>query len=311
MKTPKQANIFMFLLFIFLLFLANLKLFILTFFFPFLLSNNNAWIYQSIYSIFCFIVPILLYMGIKKVKFNELIPLAPLKLKNFFLISFLGFAIQPTLNVVAVFTTLFHEDEISNAIYSLTNIPYYKSLFTIAIIPAITEELAFRGVILTGYKKSPLLVGVVMSAFYFGIMHLTITQLFYTIVGGIIFALVVKVTKSIYAGMLMHFILNGTQFTLAYILSKFTPGITEEITNSQTSNLDDFLSSLVGFGITLPFLLLSIFLFIYFNKEEINALKEENRAIKNSKNKPKVFTIFFFINILIWLMAIIIINILR
>ena len=300
MSSPKYANRFLFVLYIFLIFLPFTR---------FILNIESEtiskyfWVVQSIYSILCFMIPIFLFMFIAKVKFKDIIPLAPLKIKNFFLIIFLGFAMQPMLDLIANITNLFYKDEVSGFVLSFTNLNYFVSLFTLAVVPAIVEELAFRGIILSSYKNNPVLTGVLMSSFYFGIMHLTITQFFYAIAGGILFSLLVKVTKSIYSSILIHFIFNGTQITIAYIVSKFT----HNIDISMVNNINDFQNiffSLIRFIATLPFLILSIFLFIIFNINEIRDLMEENKKIKLENNKEKIFTPFFFINVIIWVLFI-------
>ncbi len=296
MNYPKNADKFMFLLMIFLIFIGNIVLLSILRLFPNALSAQNIWISQSIFAIICFISPIILVLFIKKIKFKDIIPLTPLSLKNFFLIVFLSFTIQPMLQLIGAITNVFFKDEISDAIGLFASLSLPKALFVSALVPAITEELAFRGVILTGYKKTPVLIGVLMSSFYFGVMHFTISQLFYAIVGGIIFAYLVKVTKSIYSSILMHFIFNGTQITIAHIAYKYTPNINEQISNV-TYTFKDLIYPLIYFLFTLPLLLLSIFLFIICNKKEINKLKEENNQIID---KPKIFTLFFYINMIVY-----------
>ena len=296
MNYPKNADKFMFLLMIFLIFIGNIVLLSILRLFPNALSAQNIWISQSIFAIICFISPIILVLFIKKIKFKDIIPLNPLSLKNFFLIIFLSFTIQPMLQLIGAITNVFFKDEISDAIGLFASLSLPKALFVSALVPAITEELAFRGVILTGYKKTPVLIGVLMSSFYFGVMHFTISQLFYAIVGGIIFAYLVKVTKSIYSSILMHFIFNGTQITIAHIAYKYIPNINEQISNV-TYTFKDLMYPLIYFLFTLPLLLLSIFLFIICNKKEINKLKEECNQIID---KPKIFTLFFYINMIVY-----------
>ncbi len=296
MNYPKNADKFMFLLMIFLIFIGNIVLLSILRLFPNALSAQNIWISQSIFAIICFISPIILVLFIKKIKFKDIIPLTPLSLKNFFLIIFLSFTIQPMLQLIGAITNVFFKDEISDAIGLFASLSLPKALFVSALVPAITEELAFRGVILTGYKKTPVLIGVLMSSFYFGVMHFTISQLFYAIVGGIIFAYLVKVTKSIYSSILMHFIFNGTQITIAHIAYKYIPNINEQISNV-TYTFKDLMYPLIYFLFTSPLLLLSIFLFIICNKKEINKLKEECNQIID---KPKIFTLFFYINMIVY-----------
>ncbi len=316
MKYPKDSNIFMFILIIFLIFIGNgliniiapiiLKLY------PNVSQEEKLLILQAIFAIFSFIAPTILYMLIKRISIKDIIPLKPLSIKNILIIIFMSFAIQPMLQLIGAITNIFSKDEITDTMYVFASVSLPKALFVTAIIPAITEELTMRGVILSGYKKTSLLTGVLMSSFYFGIMHFTITQLFYAIVAGVIFALIVKVTKSIYASVLMHFIFNGTQITLASLVLKYFPEEVEKATILQTPTLqENFITILISgiqFLFSLPFLLLAIFLFIKVNKEEIKELKEENQLLKNSEDKPKVFTLFFYINILIYIIYMIILN---
>jgi sodium transport system permease protein len=87
---------------------------------------------------------------------------------------------------------------------------------TIAITPAIIEEIAFRGVILSGIQKSlsrPLVCLIV--GFLFSVFHLNLYILVpVTFLGAIITYAVIR-SKSIYTGMVIHFFINGTQIVLA------------------------------------------------------------------------------------------------
>ena len=78
-----------------------------------------------------------------------------------------------------------------------------------AVVPAICEELAFRGIILTNldpYGKGTAILG---SALLFGLMHMNPAQFLYTTVMGIMLGLVYVKTKSIWLCMVIHFVNNG------------------------------------------------------------------------------------------------------
>lgn len=319
MKYPKDSNLFMFILMIFLIFIGNGLITIIApiilKIYPNISQEEKLLTLQAIFAIFSFIAPTILYTIIKKISIKDILPLKSLSIKNILIIVFMSFAIQPMLQFIGAITNIFSRDEITDVMYIFASVSLPKALFVTAIIPAITEELTMRGVILSGYKKTGLWTGVLMSSFYFGLMHFTITQLFYTIVAGVIFALIVKVTKSIYASVLMHFIFNGTQITLASLVLKYFPEEIDKITILQNSTVQENLVTILFSGIqflfSLPFLLLAIFLFIKVNKQEIKELKEENKVLKNSEDKPKVFTLFFYINILIYIIYMIILNYIR
>lgn len=305
MKYPKNANFFMFFLMIFFIFIGNVLPIFISKKMPFLLTKEYIWIYQSSVAIICFIVPIFIYKVLKNIPFKDIFPLKKISLKNIILIIFISFTIQPMLQLIGSFTNLFYKDEISSSIYIFASLSLPKALFTIALVPAITEELVFRGVILSGFKQSSLVLGILISSLYFGLMHFTLTQLFYAIVAGIIFSLLVKITKSIYSAILMHFIFNGTQITIAHFTIKYIPNIQEEITNINYS-VKDLIFPIIQFLLSLPFLALSIYLFIKNNKKEIEELKLEEVKKLEKKN---IFTLFFYINIIVYIGYMVYLNI--
>lgn len=89
-----------------------------------------------------------------------------------------------------------------------TNYKLVLSILTTAIIPGFVEELLFRGVILTNllpYGKSP---AILISAVLFGLMHQNPAQMFYATMAGVVLGLVYVRTRSIWGGVLIHFMNN-------------------------------------------------------------------------------------------------------
>ncbi len=77
-----------------------------------------------------------------------------------------------------------------------------------AIVPAFCEEFLFRGLILAcllPYGKKTAVIG---SAVLFGLMHQNPAQLFYTIVLGMVLALIVIESESIWGAVILHFVNN-------------------------------------------------------------------------------------------------------
>lgn len=82
-------------------------------------------------------------------------------------------------------------------------------IFSMAILPAIAEELLFRGIILQGLmKKYSKSASIVMSAIFFMLMHGALSQTLYQFYLGIILAVVVAYGGSIFYGILLHFLNN-------------------------------------------------------------------------------------------------------
>ncbi|MCL2540102.1 MAG: CPBP family intramembrane metalloprotease [Firmicutes bacterium] len=90
-------------------------------------------------------------------------------------------------------------------------------LFT-AILPGIFEEVSHRGMLLGGLKsQGSNLRAVILCGLLFGLMHLNITQFFYTAIIGMLLAQLTIITKSIIPAIIIHIVSNflGTYFSHA------------------------------------------------------------------------------------------------
>lgn len=87
----------------------------------------------------------------------------------------------------------------------------------IAVTPAIIEEIAFRGVILSGFQNSiknrPLLC--IIVGFLFALFHLNLYTLVPITFMGALLTYAVLRTGSLVTAMIIHFTINGTQIVLA------------------------------------------------------------------------------------------------
>ena len=101
------------------------------------------------------------------------------------------------------FTRVFIQDDPLDTNYKLV-----MAVFTSAIVPAFVEELLFRGVVLTNilpYGRTP---AVLISAVLFGLMHQNPGQIFYATMAGVVLGLVYVRTRSIWGGVIIHFVNN-------------------------------------------------------------------------------------------------------
>ncbi|MGY8799664.1 MAG: ABC transporter permease subunit [Longimicrobiales bacterium] len=87
--------------------------------------------------------------------------------------------------------------------------PLWELVLLLTIMPAILEELTFRGVLLHGLRKKmgPVGVCLVVGAI-FGMFHVSLFRLIPTGFLGVIFAAVVLLTGSVFPAMLWHFANN-------------------------------------------------------------------------------------------------------
>lgn len=91
----------------------------------------------------------------------------------------------------------------------LTNpIIFIIAIIVVGILPAICEELIFRGIILNSFNKYNKVVAIVLSSLLFMIMHMSIEQTIYQFVLGLILGFVVIKTGSLLASITLHAVNN-------------------------------------------------------------------------------------------------------
>ena len=106
------------------------------------------------------------------------------------------------------------------------------NIFLLAVLPAICEELLYRGIIFNGLRKLGNIKAVFISALFFALAHGSAMQLFYQFILGIVLAFVVLKTGSLLTSMLVHFLNNFIVVLYNYITINnqnaeisFSPGL--------------------------------------------------------------------------------------
>lgn len=86
----------------------------------------------------------------------------------------------------------------------------FLNLAIVALMPAICEEIFFRGFIFTSFKgKDSGKIAIITSGILFGFMHMDFLRIIPTSILGIIFAYTVYKSGSIFIAMMLHFINNS------------------------------------------------------------------------------------------------------
>jgi len=100
---------------------------------------------------------------------------------------------------------------------------FFIAIIIIGIIPAFTEELFFRGLILDGLKSNySKKTAIFVSALLFGIIHLNPWQFFGAFIIGLISAWICIETNSILLCIYMHFF-NNTLYTITVKYRELIP----------------------------------------------------------------------------------------
>lgn len=168
----------------------------------------------------------------------------------------------------------------------LDNFGYYVlAVLMICVLPAISEELIYRGIVFNGLKSWGKWPAILVSAAAFSLMHGTIAQLPYTFILGIILGYVMWETGALWLSMLMHFVNNFLVITMMYAFGE--SGLPESVSVG-----DVFLA----IGLFVLAVLFTIFVFYLMKKikdrEKLKTMKidglENKTASIKQENKATV-----------------------
>ena len=173
-----------------------------------------------------------------------------------------------------------YENYLPNDASSIANLLYI--LIAIAIIPAITEEFIFRGVILGEYNAmgTKHSTAVFLSAAMFAMLHFNLYQFPVYFFGGIVLGYVTVITNSVFCAMMVH-LLNNVVSLL------FEPQLLRLISQTDSPVFVLFILAIIFIG----------FLILFFGCAEkiyyIKGIKGEDSPPKRKKKhkKNKGFTI--------------------
>lgn len=165
-----------------------------------------------------FFFVMLVYVLIKKRSFSALFPFEKIGAKKLFMLCTIGIAVSLMSNIApTMLTNVFGLFGLSNTggDFDFGNsapsvLMYY---LTVAIMPAFTEEFAFRGVILGSLRKYSDGLALVVSSALFALMHGNFVQIPFTFCCGLMFGLLVIKTNSMLPSIIVHFLNNGLSVT--------------------------------------------------------------------------------------------------
>lgn len=142
-------------------------------------------------------------------------------------VNFWQFALTPLIAIAAVLAFLplanlwseflyvigYHGAGAAMPAYSNAGV-YILSLLLMAALPAIGEEMLMRGGVFSGLSTKNVWFGVLISALLFSLMHANPLQTVHQFGLGIVLALTVALTGSVFAACLVHFFNNFISITV-------------------------------------------------------------------------------------------------
>lgn len=234
---------------------------------------TNLIIAQLIIMIPALIFAMTSCVGEGAVRFSELLGFHKIKISTFFMVILFTFLIMPMTTAINAISMLFVDNEINALSDRILQMPFLVMLLMVGVVGPFSEEFIFRGIVFRGYKNSgSVLQAVIWSAILFGLMHMNFNQAAYAIAMGIMLALVVEATGSLWSSVIVHMVFNAQPVCMMYLVEYFKPGyysggsVDEALTN-------DELLAVIG-----PYLVLAVMATSLAVCLLVRIAKNENRA---------------------------------
>ena len=109
--------------------------------------------------------------------------------------------------------------------------------FLVALIPAICEEIMFRGLILGGLARCGKHFAVIISALLFMLMHGSPDQTVHQFILGIIFGYIVYFTGNVLITIIIHFFNNFIVLAINFVYNIISPGASDAGSAAGTSSV--------------------------------------------------------------------------
>jgi len=161
-----------------------------------------------------------------------------------------------------------------------TTAQFFTNLVLVAVLPAICEETAHRGLLLGGLSRLGIKRSVLLSSLLFGLLHLNINQFFYATVLGFLMAIAVIMSKSIIPAMIIHFCNNGLSLYMSFAAERnlFGSKLSSVLNNFLTGS--NVVAAFLGsFAILTGLTLIVVVFYVLLLKE--TRIKKMSRLLKD------------------------------
>lgn len=178
------------------------------------------------------------------------------------------FAVNMVLSLIDMLFVNFTGFSLSMPSESITNMNPLLMFITVAVFPAIVEELLYRGVLYRYLRGHGVQFAAITSSIIFGLIHLNFLQFFFASFMGVVCCYIYEATGKIRYSMLLH-LLNNSVLVLFSILS-----ITNEV------------SAIIQIALGVVSLVAAI-VYLVYRKKNHSALKTD--ITKKTKKKCLYF----------------------
>ena len=160
------------------------------------------------------------------------------------------------------------ENSYQNLLSTKTILDAIFVLFVVSIVPAVSEEMMFRGFIQSSFElKLKARWAIVITAVFFGLYHFNPYWLVPLIILGLYFGFAAYMSRSIFVPMILHFTNNFLAVIMYFII-----GDKDLIDSSATGNIDVRISFFLLMMFGVMFIAIVYFIFLFYKKKKIEII---------------------------------------
>ncbi|MEW9082810.1 lysostaphin resistance A-like protein [Caldanaerobacter subterraneus] len=190
----------------------------------YLVQKASLYIGILITEIVFVLIPVIVYLLIKRYDVKYVLRLNPLKSEFVLLLVLIAIASWGVSGFLAILTNYF--------LSKLGKVPVMQippaqdlneliiQLIIFGLVAACCEEIFMRGLVMRSFEMRGSIKSVVITAILFAMLHLNVQNFLSILFLGTILGYVVYRTDSIFAGMIVHFTNNAISTILSYFISQ-------------------------------------------------------------------------------------------
>ena len=246
----------------------------------FLEDTTFLMLMSGLVSLITFFGVSIIYCMIAKANLGRIFPLDKIGAKLTYHLCAVGIAVCMIANYVSnILLYLFDKAGIKAIADSEYNCDSVLDIIlfyvTVAVLPALVEEFAFRGVVLGLLRKYSDGLAVLVSGVMFGIMHGNFAQIPFALVVGLVLGFIAVKTNSLLPGIIIHFLNNGLSVTLTLLVTN------TELSDNSVNLINSIILIFIG--------ALGLLSFSYLNKKHSGFFKlQDADKVIVFKEKAKI-----------------------
>ncbi|MCL2397454.1 MAG: CPBP family intramembrane metalloprotease [Defluviitaleaceae bacterium] len=247
-------------------------------------------------------VPCVIYLIIHRRRIKELLPFRRLGWLNVVMIVGMTLAVMPLFMLVNLVSQFVFPNVIGETIMEVMQDGLMLTLIIVAVVPSIFEEVAFRGIGFAGFKGVKVGAAALINGLIFGMVHMNMNQFIYAFMLGVVFCYFMYYTKSLWAPILAHFVVNGIMSLIQYTAIALDPATLYAAAEVEMTSPEMLLTIVFFVFISIFTTGAFIAIFVYFKRYNIRrndaagiVTDTAAAALAEGHERPKAFTAAFWV----------------